>query len=615
MAIPSYTTDLTTIATGDLNVDTGVWSESGDAGWDTGGAMVDDQNLYYNNTECVSAQLTKDSNGTGASGPATIVYTHGTNITIPTDGAALIHHLWAAPPALNTLANGGVKVLAGSDNANFYAWNVSGSDFAPAPRGGWWNYAINPVIGTPSDTVGTAPATYAMIGMAVAALAQARGNPHACNAVRYGRCEAIFTGGEAADYATFAGYGAVDNAATARWNLIEPIGTSAFIMQGLQSLGTAATAVDFRDSNKAISIKNTTAVTANFNRMEVNNVGSNIDWTNISITALGTTSKWDFEVIDDAPVAKKSCTFTDIGKTTYQSNSTLTNTTYRRAELITQGGGTFIGCIADTPFGPIGMSADNLNLITGGTFNSDGTGHAVDLGIISSTQAVTWDNTDTGYAATNGATGNETIVVSVNTGISLTINVSATGSTPTIKNDGVGTVTIVAGAVTVQVKAIDSAGADIESANVMIRAADATGPFPYQESVTITSSGTVATVTHTGHGLASGDKVDISGVTNGANYNGAKQITVTDANTYTYVLAAIQASPATGTIISTFIALEGLTDAAGIVSTSRTYASDQPITGWVRKSTASPFYKQAGINNTITSGGGLSAFALLILDE
>ena len=47
MAAPVYTNDLTTIAVGDLNYDAGTWSESGDAGWDTAGAMVDDENLQY----------------------------------------------------------------------------------------------------------------------------------------------------------------------------------------------------------------------------------------------------------------------------------------------------------------------------------------------------------------------------------------------------------------------------------------------------------------------------------------------------------------------------------------------------------------------------------------
>jgi len=56
-----------------------------------------------------------------------------------------------------------------------------------------------------------------------------------------------------------------------------------------------------------------------------------------------------------------------------------------------------------------------------------------------------WDNLESGYAATDGSTGNETILVNVASGQTLTINVAATGSTPTIKNDGTGTVNVVAG--------------------------------------------------------------------------------------------------------------------------------------------------------------------------
>ena len=87
----------------------------------------------------------------------------------------------------------------------------------------------------------------------------------------------------------------------------------------------------------------------------------------------------------------------------------------------------------------------NLNIITGCTFNSNGTGHAVDLGTISANQTLNWDNNDTDYAAANGATGNETILVSVDSGVTLTINVSDTGTVPTYYNTGLGTVNVVAG--------------------------------------------------------------------------------------------------------------------------------------------------------------------------
>lgn len=437
MAIPSYTTDLTTIATGDLNVDAGTWDESSNSGWDTGGAMVDDQNLYYNNTECVSAQMTKDSNGSGTTGPATIMYVHTSSITVPTDGAALIHHLWAAPPALNTLANAGIIVLIGTDLGNFYGWNASGSDFAPAPRGGWANYAINPGIGSPDHTVGTIT-TYDMVGMAVAATAQARGNPNACNAVRYGRCESRFTGGEAANYATFTGYGAVDDASTAKWNLIEPV-EGGFKFQGLMSLGLTGTAVDFREANITINIRDTINVTSAFNAIEVHNASSNVEWTAVSITALGTVSIGTFEAIDNATIAKDACTFTDMGTFIYQSNSTIENSTFRRCALVTQDGATFTGCIFDDATGTAAMIATGLDIITECTFNSDGTGYAIELTSIGD-GSMTWTNNLTGYASTDGSTGNEAIFVNVGSG-TLAISVGEGATTPTIRTAGA-TVTV-----------------------------------------------------------------------------------------------------------------------------------------------------------------------------
>ena len=448
MAIPVYTTDLITIATGDLNIDAGTWDESTDAGWDTAGTMVDDQNLYYNGAECVSAQYTKDGSGSGAAGPGTIFYNHTAAFTIPADGAALIHHLWAAPPALNPLndaVSAGINICAGSSLGDFYAWKASGSDFAPAPRGGWANYAINPAIGSPDHTVGTAPATYSMIGIAVSATAQARGNPQACNAVRYGRCESRFTDGDIANgYCTFDGFASIDSLVANKWNLLDPI-DGGYQFQGLMSIGLTGAAADFRDSNASINIINTINVTAAFNRIEVHNVGTNIDWNTVSFTALGTVSKGQFEVIDDATILKTACTFTDMDTFIYKSNSTLIDTIYRRGGLVTQGSAVFTGCIFDKAVGTVALSVNALNSITKCQFNSDGTGHAVDLGTIAATASVNWDNLEAGYAVINGSTGNETILVSVAAGQTLTINVAATGSTPTIKNDGTGTVTVVAG--------------------------------------------------------------------------------------------------------------------------------------------------------------------------
>lgn len=80
----------------------------------------------------------------------------------------------------------------------------------------------------------------------------------------------------------------------------------------------------------------------------------------------------------------------------------------------------------------------------------------------------------------------------------------------------------------------------------------------------ITRSGTTATVTTAGaHGLATGQKVVISGATP-SGYNGAPTITVTGANQFTYTVANTLATPATGTIrlqvgdVTDLVALAGV---------------------------------------------------------
>lgn len=440
MTVPSYTTDLTTLAIGSITADAGVWSESSDAGWDTGGSMVDDGNLYYNGSKCVSAQLTKDASGTGATGPASIVYEHTSSVSVPADGAVLIHHLWAAPPALNTIANGGVHIMVGNSTGIFYAWDCSGSDFLPAPKGGWTNYAINPGIGSPDDTIGSPATPYDAFGMAVSATAQARGNPNAVNAIRYGRCESRFTYGEAANYATFDGFGNIDSAIANKWSLIDPV-EGGYKFQGLMSLGLTGTLVDFRDSNVNISIANTINVTPAFNAIEVHNASSNVEWTAINVSALGTVSKGTFEMIDNATVSKTNCTFTDMNTFIYQSNATLTNTTFRRCGQVTQGAATLDGCIFDNSTTVVAMNVSNLNNISNCDFTSDGTGHAMELTAAHAGNTYGLSNTTySGYAASNGSTGNECIYN--NSGGAVTINITDGGATPTIMNGASATTTV-----------------------------------------------------------------------------------------------------------------------------------------------------------------------------
>lgn len=84
-----------------------------------------------------------------------------------------------------------------------------------------------------------------------------------------------------------------------------------------------------------------------------------------------------------------------------------------------------------------------MSEISNCTFISAGTGHGVNLGTISANVAMGWDSFHDGYTA--ASSGNEVILVSVDSGITLTINVTG-GNSPSVYNTGLGTVTVVSSA-------------------------------------------------------------------------------------------------------------------------------------------------------------------------
>ena len=175
-----------------------------------------------------------------------------------------------------------------------------------------------------------------------------------------------------------------------------------------------------------------------------------------------------------------------------------------------------------------------------------------------------------------------------------------------------GTVTIVNSVpVVVTVKDV-ATGAVIEGARVLLTS-DTGGSLPYQASVTITRASTTATVTHTSHGFSTGQEVLISGASQ-YEYTGVKTITVTGTNTYTFSVSGSPATPATGTITSTTVLAEDLTDVAGQLTTELRYSSDQPVGGRVRRGTDTPFYRTQRISSTITEAG-LNLTILMVKDE
>lgn len=69
-----------------------------------------------------------------------------------------------------------------------------------------------------------------------------------------------------------------------------------------------------------------------------------------------------------------------------------------------------------------------------------------------------------------------------------------------------------------------------------------------------------------------------------------------------------------GTITTTGAPLYGTTDSNGNLSTSRSYTSDQPITGRVRRATTGILYQTGAVSGIVSSTTGFTANVQLIRD-
>lgn len=614
MTVPSYTTDLQDVTT----ADTGTFIEF--TGRISGGTPSAEADYYIQGAGCSSAAAY-----TKAAYYCSIGFDYGGGISIPSGNAVLFWHWFGCPTSLDTLAAGGVRCVVGSAIDAFKEWYVGGNATPPMPYGGWTCYAADPNVAADYTTSPGPSGTFQFFGMSIyLGAGVARGNVHALDAVRYGRGEIRARYGEAANYSTFVGLAAKNDAnnGTAgynRWGLFSYV-NGVYLWKGLMSLGYGGIAVDFQDSNRAIYVENTIKVASTFNKIEVNEVGSRVDWTNISIAALGTVSPGSFIMNAAADVNFESCLFTDMGTFTFLSSAEALRCQWLRCGAVTAPGILMTGSKILTPTVAADASAlvwnANVDLdskIDGMTF-SKGTlaHHAIQLGASSPAALTIRGVTFSGFNAADAASDSVLLLSDKGTDTVWTIGcVGCTGTVSYKKVRAGDTVNITQGvALTVHVQNADT-GADIVGARVLVMAASG-GPKPYQVSVGLSRTGSTVTVAHTAHGLATNDWVVIQGATEG-DYNGVWQITYVGVDSYSYDIGIkTPSSPATGSPTSTFAPIHGTTNSSGNISDTRTYSGSQPFTGRARKASGSPYYKSAPLSGTIDSATGATVTVQMI---
>ena len=401
MAEPaSYTTDLQTVSLADA---IGTWVEIPSR--KSGSAPIVENRAYIQGAASIS-----QATGVATAKTCGLQFDYGANISGWVSGwVILMWQFWQAPKAIDTWANGGMRIGIGSGSAAINLWNAQGSDYGRNPYGGFANVAIDPEYAYDEQVGSPVAGSYRYFWSAPNILsAVSKGNPHCVDAIRYGRGEIRFRGGNdsSAGRCTFVGMAAANDADSARWGLFqEQFGT--YLWKGLMSFGiqndsssASEDAVDFFDANRVILVDDSPRTYRAFNRIEINDINSMIDWTSIIFISTCTLSPGQLEVIDNAEVNMDGCSFTGMDTFIFQSNSTIINTIFQGCDHITGGGGIFtstkvlsssIDVDADSSLAFSDKSAFGWNIATDPdgklddmTFDKgDNTHHAIEFGTTS----------------------------------------------------------------------------------------------------------------------------------------------------------------------------------------------------------------------------------------
>jgi len=314
MAVATYATDLALI---DAAQAVGSYSATGGGA----GGLADETDYFINNTQCVSkAGFTGVQKG--------IIHDDVSAPSIAAGDAVFIWARQANRNIMDTVALQGGAVIMGTSSSVFEGFSVDGNDVEGSELLSWVNYAVDPTQ-TPSYSSGSpgAPSTWDHFGFewTIGSSGSLKGNPNGVGVSRHGR-ELQIIDGQAAAYGTFLGAAGEDATVTNRWGILTPV-AGGYQFHGAFVMGTVATAVDFRDSDRSISVLDDPFLPAGFNEFEIRNASSNVEWTNIIISHLGTNTP-SLLTLDVGTFAGALCQFNGFDTTTFASTGECLNSTW-----------------------------------------------------------------------------------------------------------------------------------------------------------------------------------------------------------------------------------------------------------------------------------------------
>lgn len=398
--------------------------------------------------------------------------------------------------------NNGIQMRLG-DGTNIAFFTVGGSD---TYAGGWRDILLDPNSVPASGSVNTSAITF--VGIRINTTAEPINSINGWyDNWRYGNGLIINSGGvEEVSFQTVADQDALVNNA---WNILRDIDGVLFGRGRLTLGSSAALNCNLKSLNEVIVFVDA-VVAADLYAIVAQQTGSGL--TDIDIEGLVCKTVGSSRAEFIMPSTVNSCrvvsssfigmglmdfsksgtvegnSLTDVGLTNVGDGVTLLDSIWvlsAGVELNTSG--VLNLCILRQSSAPV--LTNNLNRVVNCEFTSAGTGHAVELSSVAASP-MTWNSTATGYAGTDGSTGDETIFVNVGSGV-LIINVESGATTPTVRTAGA-TVSIVT--------SFTLTLTDIPS-GVNMTVVDSSSRVELQHTV---STGTDITFSHGG-----GDTVDI----------------------------------------------------------------------------------------------------------
>ena len=516
----TYATDLTHLwttanSTGESGATSNIVEMNGYTAGGGNNRINGDGDIYLSGGDSLT---TNGATGSGASVSVVLDYvTDGrTQVTATAGNIFAFWSLVPAPTAVDTVGGAtsgfaGEQIVLGSAPGQYRSYSVGGQDVDLF--GGWNHRTVDPRNSGTGDSRGSFTANNpSHVGWLYEQVVQLR-RPAVLGMdnIRYGRHTLSCTGGtlttinntspllstaanfsQAADYNDYDGGGTPSNgvAESGGYHKFGQFqgenipGDKGFRLKGILSLGTSASAVNFNSANDNITISDEFLTYNDFTRIEFRNANSNITITNLtcnftlrdSRVVAGdapATTRGNVESFNNPTVLKlEGCSFNDMGTFVFQSNADLDDTTFRRCDQITQGGGSFVSCDFLQTRADVALlsTITTASSIDSCNFVGDGTSHAIDIGNVTSSTSISWNSSFSAstYAATNQAQNatstsgdSEVILVNVSSGQTLTINVTDGAASPTYRNTGPGTVSIVQSVNFIVSNVIDGSEIDI----------------------------------------------------------------------------------------------------------------------------------------------------------